>query len=331
MVHYVCNNYGLITDGIGVYAKNVVNELNKRGVDVAVHTTNLSSNKRLFELFSLRMTGCLFRLIPSVKRGDKIIIEYPFSECNVIICIPLFFLFIKTRILRVHLILSLHEYLRVHFLRKLIIRWLINISDILLLTDKSIVHALKLKQKYFIREIPSNIVSHTIESVDEKNNQFLFFGLINKSKAFEEMLKGWCKFNKDKKCYLIIATSSQFRNIYENENVKCYQRLPDEKIAKLFQESKFCVLPIKPSIDKINATYKTCLSFQCIPIGYFGSKNKNFAVNLRGLSSDDFCEGFKTAVGLSQDEINKNKLLIKNIDLPSFEKTASVYIDALSL
>ena len=160
--------------------------------------------------------------------------------------------------------------------------------DVILVTSENIKEFFEKTKPTFIRPIPSNIEIGDFKK--QYNKQFVYFGLINKSKAFDEMIKGWKLFkNGDNNgSKLLIVTSSKV-NMLEEElkkyNIELLIGADNADVASKLIESSFAVLPIIPSIGPGNGSCWSSLEAGNIPVGIFGSDNSFSEVKYIGLEN----------------------------------------------
>lgn len=265
----IINNYGQIYDGIGMYSYNLVEELKKLGVKVNILTGNTKDKKRInsWELF-LKLKKYLIKNILNNKK-NIFIIEYPFYEWNPL---TIFILLIyKLKFRNSTFILSLHEYKRVNIFRKIIINFLLKLTDYNIVTFNEELKRFE-RKTIMKRYIPSNIKNINFQEkkkvLDKK--KYCYFGLINGSKAFQEMLEAWQKFNVTKEYILEIYTATGIKDLNINdENIKIYSNLSNREISEKIYENEFMILPIKPYIDIKNGSLLAALEHKIIPIGIF--------------------------------------------------------------
>ena len=321
---FICNNYGKIYDGIGMYTYNLAEEMKKINPEILIITGKVIGKKRIntWELFINIMN---FR----INKNEKyyFIIEYPFLEWNLLTILLLYIKRISKK--NIKYILSLHEYQRVSFLRKIIINFLVKISDICILTDKK---DLVQDKKYILRNIQSNIINTNINMV-KNENEFCYFGLINKSKAFNEMISGWKKFNRGKKYILNIYTSSNIKIDNMNDyNIRIYKNLSNEILSQEIQRNKYMILPIIPYISYNNGTFKTAACHKCIPIGIFCNELKYLGINIEDnvYTKENIKEALEKAI-----LTNNKKEILKNLDSfskeNSFKKISESIIELINL
>jgi hypothetical protein len=186
----------------------------------------------------------------------------------------------------------------------------------------------KYKKEVYIRTIPSNIYIEPDDAQEKDRHLYLFFGLISKTKAFEEMLTAWRKFNIDKQNRLIIISSSSFENTYEDDKVYFRQGLGEEDVRKLFMAAEFCILPIIPTVSINNTTYKTALCYDCIPIGCFSNEisrlDGHICLNSNGVN--DIYEGLMITSKMSEIQIEDYRRLLMSLPKQTSNNTAKEYI-----
>lgn len=310
----ICSNYGSYKDGIGAYSKNIVNEMKKidNKIDIKVISPNIDNYNKFQRIFSLKMSkACIqaMRLIKE-KQYDIVNIEYPFTEWNPIM---IFFykelLYKKCKKENIKISLSLHEYERVNPLRKRVIEQMAKYASFVFVTsDITKDNLLRLNKRIYIRDIPSNIhLSDNINLLKKNINLYVFFGLVNKNKAFEEMISGWKKFyNINNNAKLVIITSSDI-SIEEKYGISVQKNLNDEEIGIIMANSMYAILPIKPNVSYNNATLKTATMFGSIPIGKFSKEIKKekkvFYLNVDNYDEDSFFNILKDTQDIKEEDL----------------------------
>lgn len=286
---FICTNYGSIKCGIGMYTFNLVEELKKaNNMEIDIISVNTFNLKRIEKFFNI---GLLKEINKYVLRNQNIknekinfIIEYPFMDWSIFNIIKI--LFLKKIFKNSNIILSIHEYYRVSYFRKKIIEILISSSDSFIITDSRLKK--KLSEKLVLtRSIPSNIKKIDFNPrIEKKENEYCYFGLVNKSKAFNEMINAWKEFNKEKKNNLNIYTASDvYIENSKNYNIKIFKNLSNLELSKELQKNKYMILPIKPYIDKNNGSFKAGLDHENIIIGIFSEEIKIYEKNIININS----------------------------------------------
>lgn len=312
----ICSNYGSYKDGIGSYSKNMIEQIKKNKTDIEFYIFSSDTTKlnKIERFFSLKMTKNILYALRKIKQEkvDIVNIEYPFIEWNPLILLAYKILVEKCIKNKVKVVISLHEYTRVNFFRKKVIEFMVKRADTVLVTQEDVKEKLSsICKEIYIRNIPSNIPLNLDLELKEKNmKQYVFFGLINKSKAFFEMIEGWKKFQcKNKECELIIITSSDVSiKEYEKYNIIVKKNLSENKIGQIMAEAGYCILPIKPNVGYNNATLKTATLFKCIPIGKFNKtieKEYEFFVNMTDYTKNDFFNALTYTVGMKEIKIKQ--------------------------
>lgn len=272
------------------------------------------------------MFSCFNAVKQEVKSGDCVVVEYPFVDQN-----PLVYLKMKSlhkRCLKVgaKLTLSLHEYERVHNIRKWTIRQLVKNCDTLFVTKENQQQLFGDIVPTYIRKIPSNITVSSFKKQYTKN--FIYFGLINKTKAIKEMLQGWSEFNSmnDNKFKLYFVTSSNLENIKEFKkfNIEFVYGAGNDEVAKRMIDSSFSIVPIIPFVGEGNATLILSLISGVIPIGIFKGKQDFNCISISNYTPHDFCEAFSKCICIEKTEFLKfsdaNKEFGKPYDINSIVK-----------
>lgn len=318
----VCSNLGSHSDGIGHYAYNLTKELESLGYIVHVCSSNIPKS-RLKRLISFYM---ILNVLKATFNRDRVIIEYPFTEINPIIVIAFFLLSLKKRN---KVIISLHEYDRVGKLRRMIIDSLIALFQYFLVTDSKLEQTLQRKGKNVcLRHIPSNIEDFINIPVKKKNNRFVYFGLINHTKAINEMLEGWVEFNTTKAFELHVVTSSELPSLPVESNISYIYNASNEEVDQELKEASYIILPIRPTVNRNNASFVAGVYRQCIPIGAFDSSifNEHF-LQMDSYTVDDFVNVFRKASSLAEQDVTERRhyLMLQKNRLPSFELCAQTY------
>lgn len=169
--------------------------------------------------------------------------------------------------------------------------------------------------------------------IADKQKVFIYFGLINKSKAFNEMLEAWNRFNQKRKSILKIITSSDIYFSDIPKNVEVYKNLSDDEVINVFDESQYVILPIVPEVSPLNATFKTASLFGCISIGRFIDEftEKTFIININSYDKDTFSDGLIKAFDLDKSErIKMSKEAIEFGQKYSPQKTAEKIVTSIN-
>lgn len=312
----VANNYGKSHDGIGAFSK-VTTCFFSSNLTYKVYTSICSENDSKIKRFlTLGMTRCLIKCKNHINEYQGILIEYPFVEWNPTILIAFQLLRSKSRKKEAKIILSLHEYRRVNRLRKEVIRFMAKRCDLVLVSNKEMMNDIvTLNSNVCVRGIPTNIYGHATPKNADSMNKFVFFGLINGTKAFDEMLNGWDEFNKNNKYKLYIITGSIIKGLERHKNVVYIHNADNDTIFQIMNNCMYCVLPVKPQIDEKNATFKTGAIAGCICIGKFSEEfsKEDFLINMKNYTADDFYNAFNAAT-----TIDFNNAIIKNEEAIKF-------------
>ena len=327
----ICTNYGSSKDGIGHYSYNLMNELEKIfSINIESISGETIGFNKLEKIKSRVMIKAINEYIAkeynNIDEDTVFIIEYPFLEWNPFIIQSIARLRRVCKKKNAKIILSIHEYIRISPLRRYFTELLIHLSDAIMVTDQYTFNQVrKFKKLTLIRPIPSNILKRYDSKKEE--NTFCFFGLINKSKSFNEMIEAWIKFNKDNKYLLNIYTSSEIKN-YNYSNINVYKNLDDESLSKELSKCKYAILPINPSVALNNGTLKAVAQHKCIPIGIFSEEfldRLGIGINDNKYTEENIEKALDEAVRLEEAEYNKKiKELQKFGDNFSFNNTAEL-------
>lgn len=307
----ICNNFGKNYDGIGAYAQKVYNALNKVA-SVNVITAFCKPTEKIKRIFALGMTIAVFKAFKNmlVNQYDKVIIEYPFVEWNPLFCISLIFLKLSSICSKTRIVVTIHEFKRSNILRKAVIVYLAFLADALLVTEKE---NLVLLQKINVNSLKINIPSNVdivVDTTIEREKSFVYFGIVNKAKAFDEMIKAWDEFNSDCKYKLYCITSSNLENMESHKNIKYIHNAADNVISEIMGRCLFSILPIRPFVDEKNATFKTSCSAGCVTIGSFCDEYKNlsFIINIDNYQKEKFLYAFKECINMEENILKEKSL-----------------------
>lgn len=324
-ITFICTNYNSIKCGIGMFTYNLKTELEKYpDIEIDLVNRDTSHLKGLKKVISLEMINEILNYIKKNKKNrDKkinFILEYPFMDWNPITLLTLIYL--KKNFKNSKIILSIHEYYRVNILRRKAIDFLISIADGYIVTDSNLYQ--KIDGEKILRSIPSNILKESsIKKIERDSKNYCYFGLINKSKAFDEMVEAWKEFNKDKIYKLNIYTASDvnIENI-EKYNIQIFRDLDNKELSKELQKNSFMILPIIPNINSNNGTLKAAAEHGCIPIGIFSNNMNPLGVNIssQSYSIENIKEALENSLILNKEE---EKIKLKKYSkVFSFEKNA---------
>lgn len=306
----ICNNYGSNTDGIGKYARLIVEEFERDSdIKIADYISGYTSDKsKIRMLLSIQMSKVLWKASRMVSEGDYnlVMMEYPFQEYNPLILLIYLALKNNCRKKDVALALSVHEYVRANRLRKYVIDFMAKRADLILVSEPTTQKILKgINQNTYLRNIIGTIFPNKEVAFEDKTKDFLYFGLINRSKAFSEMIDAWGAFNKKGEYHLTVISSSDIDEtlVHEVPDVQVIKNLPDEGIDQYLRSSGYMILPIKPEISEVNGTFKTAALYGCVCIGHFERSlgQLGFVINVDDYSMDSFSSGMKEAISLDDE------------------------------
>lgn len=303
----IANNYGKNYDGIGAFAA-AVSENFSDNFAIQVYSSDCSENDSAFRrITTMGMTKAIFNAATKIQDKDAILLEYPFVEWNPCIIIAYLYLRKKCKRLKTKIFLSLHEYDRVNIMRRFVIRFLVRRADCVFVSNKKLGHDI---QPYACniryRNIPTNIADN-VENGRHDKNVFTYFGLINKTKAFDEMLVGWDIFNDAGTYTLNVITGTKISGLERHKNVNYYYNMSNKELLKKLRNAAFCVVPIRPNIDMKNGTFKTAAFAGCICIGRFSEEYGKlpFVIPMEKYHAEDFADAFCKAQKLSKSSMKK--------------------------
>ena len=175
------------------------------------------------------------------------------------------------------------------------------------------------------RPIPSNI--RVSDEIDKDENSFCYFGLINKSKSFKEMIDAWKEFNINKQYKLNIYTSSKLdTKDFDKYGINYFYNLCDEDLSKELWKNKFAILPIKPNVASNNASFKAVLQHKCIPIGIFNKfiecRENYIEINDNIYTKENIKLALNKSANLSQNEyIKKIENIKDDVNIFTFDES----------
>lgn len=313
-----CNTDGSY-DGIGKHARIISEQMKEHP---SVESVTLISGRtkgfhKLKKIFSLEMTHAFQKACSVVSEGgiDFLDFEYPFDEFDPWIITA----FLKLRRTchqnGCRIALSMHEYDRVKPLRKAVIRIFLRYSDLVYVSEEKYFHSLShLNKNLFLRRIPNHIPLKT-ENVKAYDNHFVYFGLVNKSKAFDEMVQVWDTVNKDAENHLDIVTISDISlNEEEHKGITVHKGLSEEDAAAIMEEATFSVCAIKPCVGYNNSSFVSSVQCGCIPIGCFDDslKDMDFVIHSPGYDREHFSDAFLSALQMDFETRRKKSMEAKN-------------------
>ncbi|MCH4552105.1 hypothetical protein [Aestuariibaculum lutulentum] len=333
--HFLCTNYGSNKDGIGHYTSKVVKELGKsKGILIDVYSGKTEELSKFELVFSFIMIKEIIKLIRATyKRTNEniIVLEYPFVEYNPLILI---FLAILKSLVRENsmIVLSLHEYKRTQLLRKLFIKFLLPMADVVLYTKQEDVETFRKYNSINFKKriIPANIepdLKELRKEVNENELNVCFFGIVNyKTKEIKEMIDGWEKYvqlnssNRTIKKFHFISSSND-NQIKSNPNIIYHYNLDDLEVSSMLKKIHFVILPLKPEISINNGSLAVACIHKCIPVGVFQKEyfQKGFGVSMKDYSVNSFFQTFQDI-----DRLNNEKILLKSELAYDYGKSKSI-------
>ena len=197
------------------------------------------------------------------------------------------------------MVISLHEYKRVNCLRKIAIRGLSKTTDLICVSNAEMRQSImSFCSHSVIRPIPTNIYDSEAldEPIQRDKSTYVYFGLINKAKAFDEMLEGWDDFNADMTKKLYVITGSEIPSDYtQHRNVEFIHNARDAEIIRTMRRCVYCIVPVKPNVDMKNTTFKTGCVAGCICVACFSKEYEAlpFVIPMQGYGVRDFIEVFE--------------------------------------
>ena len=330
----IANNIDGNIDGIGKHALMLSEEFRRIGHKVRTLSATSGFNK-VYSFFTFKMSIVYCKAIFEVVRGnfDYIIVEYPFKEHNPLIMLFHLFMFIETRFCKTKIAFSMHEYDRVNVLRRRIIDVLLRLSDVIFVSENKYFQKFpSLAKKMHMRTIPNHI------ECNKKNKTFnptafCYFGLVNPSKAFNEMLKAWDAFNGDNTFTLHIISSTNLKDweLESHKGVRYYHNLENKDVVDIMFKCAFSIVPVIPEIGYNNSSFVSAVQCGCIPIGKFANvlRSKDFVLHVEDYECEHFVGILKQTqkIELSEFNVMSRSCLIFGEEF-SLSKTANQMLTA---
>ena len=338
---HIVNNPGNIKDGIGLYGNNLALHLrqDKRVQNVIIEGADTTDLTKMGMITSGRMIRAINQAKMDLSDDSIVIIEYPFQEYNPFIIVAVYLLKRQVKKRKGILVLSLHEYLRANLLRKKVIDVISSIADIVFVTDEKTKNALLCRNNnIFLRDIPIVIsVDNNFRICDKDKKRYIFMGLVNRSKAFEEMITAWKIFNEQGTRTLEIYTSSDVQiSDTTKYGIIIHKSKSDETIAKAMQKAAFCICPVKPYITKANSSFATGCLAGCIALGVVGDflKNEEFVLKMKDYSLQCFLETLNMADNMPEGQFairSSNAVDFIKKAIKSYPQVAKEFLDICEL
>ena len=297
-------------DGIGKHARIVTEEfLKHKDIEFAeLISGNTVGFSKVEYIFSMEMCKAFLNAEKEIvhKNIDCVIVEYPFSEYNPLILLA--FQKLKRTCYKNHclLALSMHEYDRVNRIRRYVIRNFIKTADLVFVSEPYYLDKLKrLNNHLYLRTIPNHLPVENRKKEYGCNKEFVYFGLVNKSKAFKEMIGAWDAFNIDGDFHLNIVTATNLEfDEKDHRNISIFIGLNNQDVANILWKCMFSIIPVIPNIGFNNSSFVSTSQCGCIPIGIFNERlnNLDFIIPINSYDIDEFKHGLDKATKISEDE-----------------------------
>lgn len=305
----ISNNYGKAHDGIGAYSKAIASNFSEN-IESIIFTASCEATDITWKkIFNFGMTKNIFNVAKQITQNkiDIVLIEYPFVEWNPFIIMAFKYLSKCAKKQNIKIVVSIHEFQRVNILRKLVVKKIANIANELIVSNSEMGEAIiRNNQKYTIRPIPSNIDKQ--HNVHELKRDYVFFGLVNKSKAFDGLLEAWKLFSDETNRQLHIISGTNLQDIeLKYNNIKYYYKATDQDVSRIMSNAAFSIVPIIPMVDMKNTTFKTSCLMGCISVGLFCDEYKKheFVYHMPNYQIETFLDVFTQLEKLDQSKIEE--------------------------
>lgn len=307
----IANNLEGNYDGIGKHARIVGHEFVSMGNQVDYCTGTTWNKSKIGKMLSFQMCNAFLSATWKMMKSDYdyIVIEYPFAEYNPFILLFHWIMFFLSRFTKTRVAFSMHEYDRVSSLRRTIIKGFLPFCDVLFVSEEKYFRELsKYRDKMFVRTIPSHGLPYTEGLKDTKEKtSYCYFGLVNRSKVFLEMLNAWDVFNKEGKFTLDVVSISDLAEykLDSHKNVTYHYKLADREAGAVLSKDVFSIIPVVPSIGYNNSSFVSSIQCGCIPIGKFNNDLSalDFIVKCNSYELNDFVKALYDSQNLSDDSV----------------------------
>ena len=331
----ICNNYACQDDGIGSYVSKLVHEL-EAAHEIEVVSGRCPAASSLFaRVTSFSMSEEIHRLLESgrLTEVDVVVVDYPFIEVNPAVLVSLYKLKKNLNVEKIPLVLSLHEYARSRGLRKMLSRSIARLADAALVTTEEDAAALKrICPNIYYRDIPSNISIDVSNINDYTRNGYVYFGIVNRAKAFDNLVSAWALASLPNET-LRIVTSSDVENRLTGVNGIDYRHdASDGVVADCLCKSRWCILPIKPKVDRRNTTFIAAMSAGCVCIGAFTEEFAHlpFVVDVPNYEPRVLAEAITSVTRMSEEDLEEKSRAAQEFSCRyAISEVASKYIEAL--
>lgn len=331
----IANNIVGNYDGIGKHARIVGQELSKLGLNIDYSTGETWKFSKVKLLFSFEMSKAYINACKRVlfHKYDYVNIEYPFMEYNPMILFFHWILWFLTRFMKTKVSFSMHEHDRVKPIRRKVIDCMLPFADLVFISEDKYLRSLpRYARKMRVRTIPSHGIAYNSKLKDFKNNsRYCYFGLVNGSKAFTEMLDAWQVFNLSGAYTLDIVTNTDLElfNLDKYKGVSYHYKLSDEDSGTILSSCVFSIIPVLPSIGYNNSSFVSSVQCGCIPIGKFNQnlKNEPFVLNVEDYGIEEFCNVLNRSQNLTNLK-QMSDVALKFGEQFSVSKTAKMMMDA---
>lgn len=309
---FISNNYGKKYDAIGVFAKVIAENLpDNCTYDVYSSDCRDEHSSKLQRMLNMGMTRAIYSASKGVnkRKYDAVLMDYPFMEWNSLILLAFKILSLCSKKKSTVLMLTLHEYERASRLRKFVSEQLCKMADVVMVSSNETGKIIeKFNKNWFSIELPVNISSYNgnYSNIRSSKKQYVYMGLVNKTKAFTEMLAGWDCFNQNGEYCLNIITASELGDIEkEHKGIKYFHMASDEMLMNVMRKSAFCILPIIPAVEERNVSYKSACIAGCISIGIFCDKFRDFdfTYHIKDYEIETLANAFRAVQSFSDDYI----------------------------
>jgi|26BtaG_2_1085354.scaffolds.fasta_scaffold01071_4 hypothetical protein len=340
---FVCTNYGSTKDGIGHYTSKIVDELRKNSsLKITTYSVTTHHLSKLKLLFSMKMSLELLRLKRELqKKSDNsyIILEYPFVEYNPSFLLMLLSIKAKKNI-KSKIVVSLHEYSRTKLFRKLFIRLLIPMSDVVLYTkDEDIKPFINDIIVFKRRLIPANIEPSNRKILKQTRElNICFFGIVNfETKEIRNMIEAWEMYLDmvlENKLTFHFISSSFHSDIQANNHLIYHFDLDDNEVSELLHKMQFMILPLKPKISTNNGSLSVCCLHECVPVGVFDDyyNKKELGLSMKNYSMQEFIRIYESINNTAFSRITEMaEVAYRHGKKMSIKNSAKSYLELLAL
>ncbi|MED3793804.1 glycosyltransferase family 4 protein [Niallia alba] len=326
--------------GVGDYSLKLINALKKKGnTKIKVLTSNHEEvneiqNVEIKKISSdWSLLGTLSNLFKYFRKDhfDLIHVQYPTTGYKK--GLGVFSVFLYSKVKKIPIVLTLHEFSRFHYLKKGLFSLILSImSSHIILTTKNEYDVLikrgklfRLSRKTTIIPIGSNIPAvNTKKTI--KLDTICFFGFLYADKQIPSILNT-IRMAKNKNIILKLRvigsehpdSPGELNKLKQlvmkmnlDEHVEFFIEKPSEIVAELISECIACVLPYKDGVSLRRGSLLAALEQDCVVISNIGEHTPEIIKNKKNILLAETEEEILESVEFLKGNPNKREEIAKN-------------------